>query len=92
MSTTLDGSDLGQLPEVGSSWLSAALAAVSVGVLVASTLGTVAAIVTGTGLGLLGLPDAWATGSAATVALVSLAPAVALGRRVWQLERQGFGE
>lgn len=92
MSATLDGLDLGRLPEVGSGWLPAVVAALSVGILVASTLGTVAAIIAGFGLKLLGVSKAWAAGSAAIVALVSLAPAAALGRRVWQLERQGFGE
>lgn len=65
------------------------LMALSVGLLTAGTLGTVAAVLVGAGLHLLGLPDDWATIAAVLALAASLLPSAALGRRVWQSERDG---
>lgn len=72
--------------------LPAALAAVTVGLLTAGTLGTVAAVIVGATLYLIGLPDAWAEGVAAATAAACLLPCAALARRVWQVERRGFDD
>ena len=90
MSTAIDTQEPERPHPDGSSRTASAASAVSVGVLTACTLGIVLAVVTGTGLRLLGVPEAWSLGAAVLVALLSLIPAAALGRQVWRIERYGF--
>lgn len=92
MSNAMDMQDVVPPHASGSSRTASAASAVSVGVLTAGTLGIVLAVVTGTGLRLLGVGEAWSIGAGALVALVSLIPAAALGRQVWRLERCGFDQ
>ena len=63
--------------------------AAAVGLLVASTLGTVGAAVVGSALLLLGVPDLWASAAAALAAAAVLIPSTALARQVWSVERHG---
>lgn len=58
----------------------------SVGLLVAGTLGIVGAVIVGTSLHLLGVPDDWAVRAAGFTVAASLIPTAALVRRVWQVE------
>lgn len=67
-----------------------AVTAMLVGLLVAGTLGTVSAIIVGTGLHLLGLPDVWALAAAIVTVAASLFPSAALACRTWQVERDGI--
>ena len=67
----------------------AIVTAVSVGLLVAGTLGIVGAVIVGTSLHLLGLPDDWSMVAAVATAAASLVPTAALVRRVWRIERDG---
>lgn len=73
----------------GTGRLAAGATALSVGLLVAATLGTVAAVIVGAGLHLLGIPGDWASAIALVTAAAGLVPAANLGRRVWRLERHG---
>jgi len=77
------------MPMTRSGPLLAALAAVTVGLLAASTLGTVTAVIVGAALYLIGVPDTWAQGVAILAAAACLLPCAALARRVWQVERHG---
>ena len=70
--------------------VTSALIALSVGLLVAGTLCTVAAVVIGASLHLVGLPGDWATGVAALVAIAGLVPSAALARRAWLVERHSI--
>lgn len=64
--------------------------AILVGLLVAGTLGTISAVVIGTGLHLLGVPGDWAFAAAIVTAGVSLVPSAAFARRAWTVERDGI--
>lgn len=75
------------MPAMNTSPLGAAVAALSVGVLSAATLGTVAAVIVGSAMHLLGLPDLWAEGLAAVAAAASLPFCGLLARRAWRAER-----
>src|SRR3546814_17653640 len=69
-------------PAVGLNPIAAAIAAVSVGLLTAGTLGTVAAVIVGATLHVIGMPGAWATTAGAAVVAASLLPSARLPRRV----------
>lgn len=75
------------MPSVNASPLGAAVAALSVGVLSAATLGTVAAVIVGAAMHLLGLPDLWAEGLGAVAAAACLPFCALLARRAWRSER-----
>ena len=69
--------------------VTAAVAAVSVGLLASGTLCTVAGMIVGATAHLVGIPDAWAQGLAAVTAAACLVPCAALARRAWHAERRG---
>ena len=69
--------------------VAAFVAAVSVGLLVAGTLGIVGAVIVGASLHLLGVPDDWSSAAAVAVAAAGLIPTAALVRRVWRVECDG---
>ena len=89
MTAAVTSGDTGRALPVASGVPAAAAMAVSVGLLVAGTLGTVAAVIVGASLHLAGVPDAWATGTGGLVAVASLVPSAALAHRVWLVERHG---
>lgn len=70
--------------------LAATVTAAAVGVLLVTTLGTTTAVIVGTLIHLVGVPDAWAIAAAAAVWAASVVPSAALSIRVWTVERHGL--
>lgn len=68
--------------------LAAALTAVCVALLAATTLGAVAAMTAGAIVHLIGLPESWALGTAVAIGVAALPAGALLARRVWRIERR----